>query len=96
MAHYYLMAVLLLLALAAFKIDGWISTIVLLIAMIVSSPVVALPKKKIKWLIVALLLAIALWFFPDVNRYREAFEESLETSPVPSTPENKEIIKNHE
>ena len=82
MLHYYLMAVLLLMALAAFKIDGWISTILLLIAMVVSSPVIEFPKKQIKWLILVLLVAIALWHFPDIENYREAFEQSLQTQPV--------------
>lgn len=80
------MAILLLLALAAIKIDGWLSALLLLLAMIISSPVVNLPQKKIKWLIVALLFILALFLFPDIERYREAFEQSLETSPV--TPED--------
>jgi len=83
MLHYYLMATLLLLALAAIKIDGWLSAIILIIAMLASSPVFELPRKKIKWIMVAALIILAFILFPDVERYREAFEESLETKPLP-------------
>jgi len=83
MLHYYVMAILLLIALAAFKIDGWLSTVLLILAMIVSSPVVVFPQKAIKWLLVAILFLLALWQFPDIERYREAFEEQLETQPLP-------------
>lgn len=82
MLHYYVMAILLLVALAAFKIDGWLSCLLLIIAMIVSSPVVVFPQKQLKWLLVAILFGLALWQFPDVERYRQAFEESLETQPL--------------
>lgn len=83
MLHYYVMAILLLIALAAFKIDGWLSTLLLILAMIVSSPVVVFPQKGIKWLLVAILFLLALWQFPDIERYRQAFEEQLETQPLP-------------
>jgi len=82
MLHYYLMAIFIFMALGAFKIDGWISVIVLLLATFACSPMFQLPSKKIKWLIVAILLAIALFFFPDVEQYREAFEQSLDTTPI--------------
>jgi len=82
------MALLLLIALAAFKIDGWLSTLLLILAMIVSSPVVVLPKKSFKWLLVGILFVLALWQFPDIERYREAFEEQLETQPLPVEPGN--------
>jgi len=84
MLHYYLMATLLLLALAAIKIDGWVSAFILIIAMLASSPVFELPKKKIKWLIVSVLVILALVLFPDIENYREEFEQSLETKPLPT------------
>ena len=82
MLHYYSMAFLLLLALAAVKIDGWVSAILLIIAMFITSPVIVFPQKKIKWLIVGSLIALAIVFFPDIEQYREAFEQSLETKPL--------------
>ena len=82
MLHYYLMAIFIFMALGAFKIDGWISVILLLLATFACSPMFQLPSKKIKWLIVFLLVAVAVYFFPDIEQYREAFEQSLETAPI--------------
>ena len=82
MLHYYSMAFLLLLALAAVKIDGWVSAILLIVAMFITSPVIVFPQKKIKWIVVLSLIALAIFFFPDIEQYREAFEQSLETKPL--------------
>ena len=82
MLHYYSMAFLLLIALAAVKIDGWVSAILLIIAMFITSPVFVFPQKKIKWIVVGSLIALAIIFFPDIEQYREAFEQSLETEPL--------------
>jgi hypothetical protein len=83
MLHYYLMAILLLMALGAIKINGWISAVLLVLAMLASSPMFELPSKKLKWAIVLLLVIIAIVLFPDIEQYREAFEKSLETAPIP-------------
>lgn len=82
MLHYYSMAFLLLLALAAIKIDGWASALLLIIAMFITSPVIVFPQKKIKWIVVGTLILLAMVFFPDIEQYREAFEQSLETLPL--------------
>jgi hypothetical protein len=82
MLHYYLMAIFIFMALGAFKIDGWISAILLLIATFACSPMFQPPSKKVKWLIVFVLAAIAIFLFPDIDQYREAFEQSLETTPI--------------
>ena len=82
MLHYYLMAIFIFMALGAFKIDGWVSVILLLLATFACSPMFQLPSKKIKWLIVFILVAIAIYMFPDIEQYREAFEQSLETAPI--------------
>lgn len=82
MLHYYLMAILLLMALGAIKVDGWLSAILLIVAMLASSPMFELPSKKLKWAIVILLILIAILLFPDIENYRQAFEQSLETSPI--------------
>lgn len=82
MLHYYLMAIFIFMALGAFKIDGWISVILLLLATFACSPMFQLPSKKVKWLIVFVLVAIAIYMFPDIEQYREAFEQSLETAPI--------------
>lgn len=82
MLHYYFMAIFIFMALGAFKIDGWISAILLLLATFACSPMFELPSKKIKWSIVFILAAIAIFLFPDVELYREAFEQSLETQPI--------------
>ncbi|MDH5423432.1 MAG: hypothetical protein OEY29_00390 [Gammaproteobacteria bacterium] len=82
MLHYYLMAVFIFMALGAFKIDGWISAILLILATLACSPVFELPSKKIKWLIVLILAVLAILLFPDIEQYREAFEQSVETAPI--------------
>lgn len=82
MLHYYLMAIFIFMALGAFKIDGWVSVILLLLATFACSPMFQLPSKKVKWLIVFILVAIAIYMFPDIEQYREAFEQSLETAPI--------------
>lgn len=82
MLHYYLMAIFIFMALGAFKIDGWVSAILLILATLACSPAFELPSKKIKWLIVIILAAIAILLFPNIEQYREAFEQSLETAPI--------------
>lgn len=82
MQHYYLMAIFIFMALGAFKIDGWVSVILLLLATFACSPMFQLPSKKVKWLIVFILVAIAIYMFPDIEQFREAFEQSLETAPI--------------
>ncbi|MDH5518426.1 MAG: hypothetical protein OEY36_11515 [Gammaproteobacteria bacterium] len=82
MLHYYLMAIFIFMALGAIKIDGWISAFLLILATLATSPVLQLPSKKLKWLIVILLTSIAIMLFPDVDQYRQAFEQSLETAPI--------------
>lgn len=82
MLHYYLMAIFIFMALGAIKIDGWASALLLILATLASSPAFQLPSKKIKWLIVIALTSVALILFPDIEQYREAFEQSLETAPI--------------
>lgn len=84
MIPYYLMATLLLLALAAIKIDGWLSAFLLIIAMLLASPGVKFPIKYLKALLVTGLCLLALLAFPDIEGYREAFENSLQTEALPS------------
>ena len=82
MLHYYFMAIFIFMALGAIKIDGWVSAILLILATLASSPMFELPSRKIKWLIVFILVAVAIFLFPDSEQYREAFEESLDTTPI--------------
>ena len=82
MLHYYLMAIFIFMALGAIKIDGWSSAVLLILAALASSPAFQLPSKKIKWLIVIALTSFALILFPDIEQYRAAFEQSLETAPI--------------
>lgn len=82
MLHYYLMAIFIFMALGAFKIDGWVSTVLLLLATMACSPMFQLPSKKLKWAIVFVFAALAIAFFPDIEQYREAFEQSLDTTPI--------------
>ncbi|MCK5336714.1 MAG: hypothetical protein KAQ67_11150 [Gammaproteobacteria bacterium] len=82
MLHYYFMAIFIFMALGAIKIDGWVSAILLILATLASSPMFELPSRKIKWLIVFILVAVAIFLFPDIEQYREAFEQSLDTTPI--------------
>ena len=82
MFYYYLMAIYLIAALAAIKIDGWISALLLIISMLACSPVFKPPSKAIKWSLVVILTIIAIWLFPDIEQYRENFEQSLDTAPI--------------
>lgn len=82
MLHYYLMAIFIIMSLGAIKIDGWLSAILLILATFACSPMFAPPSKKIKWIIVIILTLIAIILFPDIEQYREAFEESLDTAPI--------------
>lgn len=74
------MALLLLLALAAIKIDGWFSAVLLIIAMLFSSPAINMPSKSLRWGLIITFVALALLFFPDINQYREAFETEGQNS----------------
>ncbi|MDH5393269.1 MAG: hypothetical protein OEY11_08805 [Gammaproteobacteria bacterium] len=84
MFYYYLMAIFILMALGAVKIDGWSSALLLSLAALASSPVFELPSKKLKWAIVIVLTSAAIMLFPDIEQYRQAFEQSLETAPIPT------------
>lgn len=71
MLNYYMMAILFAVMFLAFKLAGILSAVLSLLAMIIVSPAINFKQAKTRWIIVAILVLIIIWFYPDIRLLKE-------------------------
>lgn len=74
MKNYYSMAIFFFMMLLAFRLSGYLSGIISLIAMLIASPSIQIKNSRYRWLVLFLLFILSIFFYPDLQGLTQPYE----------------------